>query len=552
MDLGQYIKRVLRWWWLLVLCTGIAAAASYYVSSRQTPVYQTTTTLMVGQVIHKANPTGQDFLTVEQLAESYAQMAARQPILQAAVDSLGLNTNWQELKQRVNAYSIERTQLLAITVQDSRPERAAALANEIAHQLMLQSPTSPENTMRQERSQFVQSQLDDLEVRIQTAQTRVEGLQAELDTAVSARQIQDLETEKADLEALINDWQANYADLLNFLQGGDSSNYLTIIEPAPLPAVPVSPNVRINVLLAAVAGLALAVSAALLLEYIDDTVKSPEEFGASWGLTPLGSVDRVRGRDFRGKLVVSHSSFSPLSEAYRVIRTNIQFTAVDQPAKTILITSPDAGEGKSITVANLGVIMAQAELRTVVVDADLRRPVLHKIFQIPNQTGLTDLLRLPGSEIDDQMQDTGVDNLKVITSGPLPPNSSELLGSQRMAELMKRLREKADVVLFDSPPVLAVTDAVVLAGRADGVVLVTEAGRTRREATKQAVERLRQVGANLLGGVLNRVPRSGRGYYYHYPYYARSGDGEPATPQAEQTMQRRWWQRLHASGREST
>ena len=174
MDLGQYAKRVLRWWWLIIICVGLAAGASYYVSSRQTPLYQTTTTLMVGQVIYKTNPTGQDFLTVERLAESYAQVAVRQPILQAAVDSLDLQMSWWQLRKRVNASPIERTQLLAITVQDNIPERAAALANEIAYQMILHSPTSPENKIRQERSQFVQGQLDDLEARIDRI---IDGLQ---------------------------------------------------------------------------------------------------------------------------------------------------------------------------------------------------------------------------------------------------------------------------------------------------------------------------------------------------------------------------------------
>jgi non-specific protein-tyrosine kinase len=221
--------------------------------------------------------------------------------------------------------------------------------------------------------------------------------------------------------------------------------------------------------------------------------------------------------------------------------------AVDKPAKAILVTSPDTGEGKSITLANLGVIMAQADLRTVIVDTDLRRPVMHKVFQVPNQEGLTDLLRSPSLQIDNQLKDTGVENLQVITSGPLPPNSSELLGSQRMVELIHQLEGIADVVIFDSPPVLAVTDAVVLSGRVSGVILIIEVGRTRRDTANQAIDRLRQVGAYLLGGVLNRVPRSGGGYY-HYPYYARGTGPEVIehSVEQEQAEQRRWWQRLPA------
>ena len=263
MELRQYVSSLLRWWWLLVLSISIAAVASYVASSRQPRIYQTTTTLLVGQVIQKNNPSNNDFTTTERLAESYAQMAQRQPILQSTVESLGLNTSWQSLRWRVNAASIPRTQLLGISVKDSSPERAVAVADEIAYQLVLQSPSSPENKARQERSLFVQSQLDDLEARIETAKSRVIELEAELDAALSARQIQDLQTEISNLETLITNWQANYSDLLDFLDGGDSPNYLTVIEPAQIPTQPVSPNVATNVMLAAAVGFALALAAAL-------------------------------------------------------------------------------------------------------------------------------------------------------------------------------------------------------------------------------------------------------------------------------------------------
>jgi succinoglycan biosynthesis transport protein ExoP len=539
LELRQYFVGILRWWWLIILSTGLAAGASYYASSKQPRIYETTTTLIVGQVIQKANPTGQDFSMTEQLATSYAQMVQRQPILQATVDSLELNMSWQELRGQVYAYSIPRTQLLAVTVQDISPERAVAIADEVAHQLILQSPNSPENQQRQERSGFIQNQLDDLERRIGTAEARVKELEAELEVTFSARQIQDLQSEMTSLQSLIDGWRGNYLELLNTLTGGGSPNYLSIIEQAQLPYSPVSPNVKMNVLLAAAVGLVLAVSAAFVLEYLDDTIKSTDDLNTSLGLTVLGSVSRIKGGNYRDQLITTQGPYSPVSEAYRLVRTNVQYMAVDQPAKSIVVTSPNPGEGKSITTANLGVIMAQANLRTIIVDTDLRQPVLHKIFRVPNLEGVTDLLRLPKLEIADQLKDTGIENLKIVTSGPLPPNSAEILGSQRMAELAQRLKEMADVIIFDSSPILAVTDATVLSNRVDGVILVTQAKRTRRDAAKQAIKRLNQVGANILGGVLNQV--SGRGDNYYASYYTRSMAG-PAT--LDHSKQRHWWQRL--------
>lgn len=544
MELSQYSKGALRWWWLILLSTVIAAVASYFASQQQPRIYQTTTTLMVGQVIQQTDLSGNEFLLTERLAESYGQMTVRQPILQAVVDSLGLDMSWQSLKSRVYAAPIERTQLLAISVQDVSPQRAVAIADEIALQLILQSPTSLKNQQRSERGEFVHSQLDDLETRIQTAQTRIEELRTELSNSLSARRVQDLQTEISSLEVLINEWQANYNNLLDFLTGGDTSNLLSVIEPAQLPTTPVSPNVTMNVLLAAVVGFSLALGAALLLEYLDNTVKSTDDLSSdSIGLTSLGAIENVGGSSYQDRLISSLGPFSSAAESYRQIRTNVQFMAVDQPAKSVLITSSSPEEGKSMTAANMGIIMAQAGLRTTVIDADLRRPVMHKIFKVPNLGGLTDLLSSHELEVEEQLKDTGVENLKIITSGPLPPNPSEILGSQKMMELLQQLEKMSDVIILDTPPVLPVTDAIVLSKRVDGVIVVTKAKYTRRDSLKQALERLNQIGANILGGILNGTSdKLSENLSYHYSYTSQGGPSGPSS--SEQAPLRRWWQRL--------
>lgn len=545
MELTYYAKRILRWWWLILLCTVLAAGGSYLATLRQIPIYQTTATLMVGQVIRQANPTGQDFYTTEQLAQSYAQIAVRQPVLQATIDQLGLGTSWQGLKGRVYASRVAGTQLLSITVNNPSPERAAAIANEIARQLILQSPSSPENRARQERSTFVLSQLNGLESRIERAEARIEELDAELDMTLSASQIQDLQAEIRALEALIKDWQLNYADLLDFLQGGDSANYLTIIEPAQVPTVPVSPNLRTNVLLAAAVGFLLSGGAALVLVYIDDTIKSAEDVSRVMEMPVLGRINRIPGRGYDKKLSVHHGPFSPTVEAYRLVRanlvrTNLRAIGRDRQLKSILISSAGPRDGKSVTSANLAVAMAQSDVRTILVDADMRMPVLHRLFQVPNRQGLSDLLGRPKLEVSDCLKDTGIQNLQIITSGPIPPNSSGMLASKRMVELVQDLGMIADMVVFDSPPVLALADATVLSEHVDAVVMIVRAGRTRGSTAREAVARLNQVGASLLGAVLNQDSRRGTGYY---PYYRRRKAGELAQ-QPEQAGQRRWWQRM--------
>lgn len=197
---------------------------------------------------------------------------------------------------------------------------------------------------------------------------------------------------------------------------------------------------------------------------------------------------------------------SPVSEAYRTLRTNLEFSSLDKPLKTMVVTSAGPEEGKSTTLANLAVTMAQADRRVILVDCDLRRPAQHEIFGVRNGVGLTTMV------VDDEamkappFQDTGIPHLRLLPSGPLPPNPSELLGSRRMGEIITFLSQEADIVLFDAPPIIAVTDAAVLASRVDGVLLVINAGTTKREHAQRAKTLLEKVNARLVGAVLNNVP----------------------------------------------
>ena len=196
---------------------------------------------------------------------------------------------------------------------------------------------------------------------------------------------------------------------------------------------------------------------------------------------------------------------SPVSEAYRTLRTNLDFSSLDKPLKTMLVTSAGPEEGKSTVLANLAVTTAQAGKKVILVDCDLRRPTLHNIFNLKNDVGLSTMVVDDAAMESPPLQDTGVEGLQLVSSGPLPPNPAELLGSRRMEEIVAALLERADVVFFDAPPVVAVTDAAVLATKVDGVLLVINAGGTKRDYARAAKARLEKVNANLLGSVLNNV-----------------------------------------------
>ncbi len=204
-------------------------------------------------------------------------------------------------------------------------------------------------------------------------------------------------------------------------------------------------------------------------------------------------------------LVTISNPRSPISEAYRTLRTNLEFSSLDKPLKTMVVTSAGPEEGKSTTLANLAVTLAQAEKKVILVDCDLRRPSQHEIFGVANGVGLTSMVVDEEAFKNPPLQETPVPNLKLLPSGPLPPNPSELLGSRRMEEIIATLRERADLVLFDAPPIIAVTDAAVLASKVDGVLLVIRAGTTKRDHAQRAKALLEKVNARLVGAVLNNV-----------------------------------------------
>lgn len=198
---------------------------------------------------------------------------------------------------------------------------------------------------------------------------------------------------------------------------------------------------------------------------------------------------------------------SRAAEAYRTLRTNLTFAALDKPIETLIVTSAAPDEGKSTVLANLAVTMAQGERRTILVDADLRRPCLHEIFGVANDRGLTSMIVEETTMDDPSLIDVGVDNLWLVPSGPLPPNPADILGSRKMEQVIDGLKARADIILFDASPVISVTDAAVLGTKVDGVLLVVSAGRTRREHAQRAKELLERVQVRIVGAVLNDAPR---------------------------------------------
>lgn len=218
------------------------------------------------------------------------------------------------------------------------------------------------------------------------------------------------------------------------------------------------------------------------------------------------------------KLVTLTDPTSTVSEVYRIIRTNLMFSSMDKPLNSFLVTSPGPGEGKSVTTANLGVTFAQYGKNVIIVDADLRKPTQHRIFELDNTVGLSNVM-LGEVTLDEALHPIPGTGLSVLTTGPLPPNPAELLGSERMKEILDELAQKADLLILDTPPVVAVTDAALLASRVEGVLLVLSSGKVKIEVAQKAQEMLLNVRARILGTVLNMIEENNPDYYYYNNYY---------------------------------
>lgn len=527
MDARRSVAVLRRWLWLLVACVLLAGGAAFLVSNTLTRMYESKVSLIVGQSLQSVSPDYNQLLASQRLSQTYAGLVGTGPLLSRVIDREGLDTTAEELRKVIKADAPRDSTLVTITVTDPDPVRAASIANTIADELIAASPAiSGRNSAVQ---QFVDRDLA-------AAQRQIEDTQAEVDrlTGLQTRSA-DQEDRLQALQGRLVSLRQTYTTLLGF-SSTSGSNLLTVVDPA-LPAVqPSSPRVLLNTVLAAIVGLLLAIGVAFLLEYLDDTLKSPDAVEGVTGLPTLGTIIRMKGDEGRSpiyRLAAVVYPRSPVAEAYRTLRTNIEFASLDEPARTILVTSAIPGEGKTTTAANLAAVFAQAGHATLLVDADLRKPGVHRMFDLPNDRGLTDLLRSDDMTVREAAHATEQAHLTVMTTGPLPPNPAELLRSGRMRAVLERLTASAEFVIIDSPPLQAVTDAAILSSIVDGTALVVDAGRTRSGAVRNGREALAKVGARVLGVVLNRMSEAMSGDYYYYDYYGGYGaDGKKASEAA--------------------
>lgn len=503
-EINQIAALIRKWWWMFILAITLSAGVGYEVAKRQTPVYEAKTTILVGDIIQAADLERTDILTSQLVASTYVDIIRSQPILEGVVVNLDLDESWQNLQKSVTAQMVEGTQIIRIFVESNSPVQAQMIADEIAHQTIIYSPDALQAGEGEDNRFFVTQQLESLQNRLESGQERLAILETELTTTTSTDRLIELQTEVTALKSLITEWESNYTQLLVFLDSKQSPTTLTVIEAAQANPNPVSPNMRLYLLIAGGVGLVLALGLVLLLEYMDKSIKSIDEVHEEFNQYPLGSIPKIKGRNDDAKLLNLQDQLSITTEVFREIGGNLLLYSIDSTNKSLLISSPNHSEGKSLIISSLGIVLANTGLNTIIVDANLRSPSIHKIFNLNNKKGLMDLLSRSRYDIGEYLHKTDYENLKLMPIGNADINPSSLLIKDKVSKVIEKLKEQADVVLFDSSSVLNHADTKFLSSQMDGVILVVAAKRTSTYQVSKSIRTLEQAGANMSGIIFNK------------------------------------------------
>ncbi len=484
----QYLLGVWRRRVAIVLAVLVIVGFSMVISSSRPTVYEATAEVLVQSsgVELALDPNSRPRTDPDRLVETEIRILNSPPVKDSVRVAIGE-------APEVSARPAGDADVIAIRARSGSAERAATTANAYADAYM--------RVRTQQTDEAINAAATEIQKRISELQPRIDSTQGDEQQSLSLQQT-----------ALRQ--QLDRVQVLRVVKSGSAR----VVTSAALPTAPVSPRPGRAGLLAGLAGLGLAVAVALLLEKMDDSLRSKDQLARATDLPVLATIPTVAsGLSLGRPSVVSLTTpRSPATEAYRTLRTAVQFLPLEG-VTMIQVTSPTAGDGKTTTLANLGVALARAGQQVALVCCDLRRPRLHEFFGMTNDVGFTSVLlgKVPLSAALQQVPDQ--DRLYVLASGPLPPNPSELLSSRRAREVLASLRAEAEIVLIDSPPVLPVSDAMIIAGLVDVTFVVCAADRTSTRDVTRAVEQLRQVGAPLVGAILNGAgPESAYGGKYGY------------------------------------
>jgi capsular exopolysaccharide synthesis family protein len=502
MDFTQYWTVLWRRKWVILMTASMAVFIAILVVLLTPPRYAASTTLRIatasiGPVLDQR---GYDISYSDRLLNTYSKLATSGPVVSELAQKLGL-TQIPLIQVTIPA----NTELMQVTVEGKDPASAANAANTLG-QILIDDFKSHYTQSGKTVEQILSDQLAQAQANLDTARKNYQIVLGQ--SPVSQQQINAASQAVDAAQQTITRLQTSYQQQL--LQDAGQGNTISVADPAAPPLFPSKPNIPLNMGLGLAIGLIGGVGLAFFFENMDSTLFSSEQIVQATQMSPMGWVPKVNGRR-QGPLFKEHS---PEAEAMRRLRTNLVQNDHSLPPATVLVTSAESGEGKSTLAANLARSFAQSGRGVMLVDADLRMPVLHRIFNLSNSQGLSSVLERKASP-NDVMQYTRIPGIWVIPSGPVPANPAELLGSVEMKMLLQQLVERFDLVVLDTPPFLPVADAAVLAPGVQQVLLIVARTIAHRQAVQAAREQLQEMHVRSLGVVVNRAERD-----EHYSYYS--------------------------------
>jgi succinoglycan biosynthesis transport protein ExoP len=494
--LSNILRAVRRWWWLLLLATAVAGGVAIRSAAHTPRNYRTETTILVGRIAQQANPDANAFTLLDRLTSFYANVATREPVLDAAAKSVSPPTTAAAIAPRVQARAITGTQFIEVTYLDPDPRRAADIANAIASALIKQSPT-PDGSQTAEQAKFTQGQLLDLQTKITDSQTQIKKLEDDIAQSSSAAEIADARSKEKELQAEVDGWRTNYTNLL--IQAQPSAlNFLSIVEPAAIPSSPVSASRTLVIGMGGILGLGLAFGGVLLIEYLDDTLRRPQDVKQQTHLPLLATMTRKRRQRWE-------------SAPFSALRNILLDTTPAVPLR-LLVTAPRRHNGVTYTAVGLAEAFTRAGRRVVLVDGNFVAPTVHASFDVPMRPGFADVIAdaaSAGRALTTSPR--GIKNLIVLPTGDTS-GSDDALGRPGLSAALDAIVAEAcpDVLIVDGG---ALTDATrtsrLLAHYLSHTVLVVT-GQTRGRTLRSIATTLTTSGTEVVGVVFNQSVRSRR------------------------------------------
>lgn len=515
MEIQRYVRILKGRKWVVIL-TAMATLAVVALGSISMPPIYSASTLVRVVTNPNSSDTSVNLPYIERLIETYVQLLKSRPFMEEVIKQLNLQTRPETLANTIRVESVPNTELIKIDVDSTSPQQAPAIANTLALLLMEQGQ-KVYSGQGQSAREILKDQVTTLEEQLRRDRALLVSLSTSTPSPDPSR-----EASRQDLAAKIDAEEQTYAMLLNLYDKAQVNeamreNSIDIVEPAIVPEAPSKPNIKLNMVLGALVGLMGGIGLAFLFENLSPLIHSRDELERTAGAPLLGRIpDFETHSKNREKTILLNNgnAQSPAAEAFRVLGSSTSALMSKAHVKTILFSSAEPESGKSTVLANLAVALAEAGHQVIVVDGDVRHPCIHQIFGTAMEPGLSDLLLDP-SRLESAVQPTQVTRVRAIAVGSARCGSAELLNTPVISKIMRQLTKDADIVLWDSPPLLAAADAALLAPMVDGVVLVVEHAHTRQEAVQAACQQLVDVKANLFGIVVNRTGRN-RGYHYYY------------------------------------